>query len=179
AAEPYEGVAVAPDLLVDNRLDQGLRGVLPGYKANRLAIGGEGGRPVAARGGDIAEIGVPARLVGMSKPDQVLLELERAFEDWLGRIGAAELELDAAQHLQRLGHAGALRAVDLLAQARGLDIVSFRRGEITRFLGGETQRIELDAGLLVLGSELADDERQCLLGETQCQSIVARPVKRV
>src|SRR5262249_13727490 len=132
AAEPYEGVAVASDLLVDNRLDQGLRGVLPGYKANRLAIGGEGGRPVAARGGDIAEIGVPARLVGVSKPDQVLLELERAFEDGLGRIRSAQLNLDSPQHLQRLGHAGALRAVDLLAQTDGLDIVSFLRGAVTR-----------------------------------------------
>ena len=87
AAEPDEGVAIAPDLVVDDRLDHGLRGVLPGQQAERLAIGASAAGQLPRASADVAEVGMPAGLVGVSEADQVLLELERALEDRLGRVG--------------------------------------------------------------------------------------------
>ena len=179
AAEPDEGVAIAPDLVVDDRLDDGLGGVLPGQQAQRLAIGGERGRPVAARQRHVAEVGMAARLVGVSEPDQLLLELERALEDRLGRIRAPLLDVDGAQRLQRLGHAGAAHAIDLLAHAHGLGVVALRGGEVAGFLRRQAQRVVLEAGLLVVRAVLADDERQGALGKAQRLGVVAGPIEGV
>ena len=44
-AKPHEGIAVPPDLVLDDRFDECLRGVLPGYQVDRLTIGGKRGRP--------------------------------------------------------------------------------------------------------------------------------------
>ena len=137
ATEPDEGVAIAAGLFVDDRLDDDLRCVLPGQQAQRLAIAGERRRPVAACQRHIAEVGMPARLIGMTESDQLLLELERALEDRLGRVRASLLDVHGAQRLQRLGNARAPHAVDLLAHAHGLGVIPLRGGEVAGFLGGQ------------------------------------------
>ena len=179
ATEPDEGVAIAAGLFVDDRLDDDLRCVLPGQQAQRLAIGGERRQPVAACQRHIAEVGMAARLIGMTEPDQLLLELEGALEDRLGRLGPSLLDVDGAQCLQRLGDARAAHAVDLLAHAHRLDVVPLRGGEIAGFLGGQAQRVVLQTGLLVVRTVGADDQRQSALGKAQRLGVVAGAIEGV
>ena len=120
-----------------------------------------------------------ARLVDMPEADQVLLELEGAAEDRLRLIGTALPEMDAAELLERLGHAGAVGAVDLLAHAHGLGVVAQRQGQVADRLGDQAEGVVVDAGLLVVGPELADEERQGLLGKAQRLGVVAGAVEGV
>ena len=120
-----------------------------------------------------------ARLVDMPEADQVLLELERAAEDRLRLIGATLPEMDAAELLERLGHAGAVGAVDLLAHAHGLGVVAQRQGKVADRLGDQAEGVVVDAGLLVIGPELANEERQGLLGKAQRLRVVAGAVEGV
>ena len=96
---------------------------------------------------------------GVVWSDQVRADLERTSEQRLGGVWAALLDVDRAEVLERHRHAGALWPIDLLADAHRLGEIAFRRGEVAGSFTGKTQRVVVDARLLVLGPILANDER--------------------
>ena len=136
-AQADERVAMPADVLVDDRLDDRERGVLADQQPDRLAIGVERRRPVAARQIHRAEVGVAGRRERVVRADRVLADLERALEQRLGRVVALELDVDAAQVFERDGDRRAFLAVHLLAQAQGLRVVALGLGELAGALADQ------------------------------------------
>jgi hypothetical protein len=80
AAQADERVAVSLDLVVYDRSDGWLRGVLPQHETDRLAVRGESFRPVPAGKANVSQVGVTAGGEVVIGSDQVLPDLEDAAE---------------------------------------------------------------------------------------------------